>query len=80
MSTPNPLQPSGPYQNPINGQASSSPGSPGVGGALKDALAAIFMSLAPKSIAARKQALQAQETQAVGAPPAAAPGGLGSEF
>lgn len=81
MSTPNPfspagpLAPQGPYQ--VNGQPSSSPGSPGIGGALKDALAAIFMSIAPKSITQRKSALKAQEAQAVGS---AAPTGLGSEF
>lgn len=80
MSTPNPLQPGGPYTNPINGQPSSSPGSPGVSGALKDALAAIFMAIAPKSLTQRKQALQSQEAAGVGAPAQASPPGLGSEF
>lgn len=78
---PLPLAPGGPYTNPINGQPSSSPGSPGIGGALMDALAAIFKSGAPKSITQRRGIIDQAVQNAAGAPPAqAAPGGLGSEL
>ena len=76
MADPTPPLPAtgGPYQNPINGQPSSVPGSPGLGGALKDLLQALFMSAAPRSIVQRPKVLGQQEAQATGSP------GLGGEF
>lgn len=64
------------HTNPINGQPSSSPGSPGVSGAIKDAIAALAQALAPKSITQRK----AKVDQAVAQGSGAAGGSLGDQF
>lgn len=54
------------YTNPINGQPSSSPGSPGVSGAIKDAVAALQRSLAPKALTQRGAKLNSQISGAEG--------------
>lgn len=61
---PNPMQqtgqPVGPYFNPINGQPSSSPGSPGVSGAIMDAIRALAQHFAPQSIVNRRQNIDSE--------------------
>jgi len=47
-------------------RGSSSPGSPGLKGALKDAIGAIAQAAAPKSITQRRARLQSQEDAVLG--------------
>jgi hypothetical protein len=64
-----PLQ-RGHYTNPINGQSSSAPGSPGLSGAIGDAIAALSKAFAPRSIVQRPQKIDQGVDQNVGdAPP-----------
>lgn len=72
-----PLQ-RGQYTNPINGQPSSVPGSPGFSGAIMDLLASLAKSFAPRGIVQHPQAVQ----QAIGAQEQgnAAPPTLGSQI
>lgn len=67
--------PTGPYFNPNNGQPSSSPGSPGVSGAIKDLLGALAQALAPKAITQRHQKVDQAVAQGSGAS-----GALGDQF
>lgn len=67
--------PSGPYQNPINGAPSSSPGSPGISGAIRDAIAALAQAVAPKAITQRKAKINTAADTAVGGG-----GSLGDQF
>lgn len=46
--------------------SSSSPGSPGVSGALKDAVSAVADYVAPRSVSRRKQTVSSQEEDATG--------------
>lgn len=54
------------YTNPINGQPSSSPGSPGVAGAISDAIAALAQAFAPRAIVQRKQKIDQGVSQGLG--------------
>lgn len=51
-------------KQPVRG--SSSPGSPGVGGAIKDAVAALSGALAPRSIVQRKKKIDSTVDKATG--------------
>lgn len=70
-----PLQ-RGQYSNPINGQPSSVPGSPGFSGAIMDLLASLAKSFAPHSITARGPIVN----NAVNAATGDAPPTLGSQI
>lgn len=49
-----------------NGRQSSSPGSPGISGAIKDAIAAVAGAVAPKSVTQRKSAVDSAVDAAQG--------------
>lgn len=64
------------YTNPVTGQPSSSPGSPGVSGAIKDLIGALAQAFAPKSITQHKAKVDQAVAQGSGAPG----GSLGDQF
>lgn len=72
--------PVGPYQNPINGAPSSSPGSPGISGAILDAVAALAKAFAPKALSQRGQKVDQAVDRASGGPSGTQTGALGDQF
>ena len=68
--------PGGPYTNPTTGQPSSSPGSPGVSGAIKDLIGALAQAFAPRSITQHKAKIDQAVQQGSGGPG----GSLGDQF
>lgn len=80
---PDPTQqtgiPVGPFHNPINGQPSSVPGTPGISGAIQDLLGVLAQALAPRSIVDRGKVLDQGIARNSGGPPTST-GPLGDQF
>jgi hypothetical protein len=54
------------YMNPANGAPSSSPGSPGISGAILDAVSALAKAFAPQAMIHRKAIIDKQVAQGEG--------------